>query len=344
MKSACLGCGPRARQHALAYELVTKGELAAICDLDEARLQAFGDEFGIDHRYTDLDHMLEAEKPDLLHIVTLPTIRVDLMTVAAEHQVPVVIVEKPIAIQGEDYRQIAALNGRSETHFVVNTQLHFHPDNLALKRYVAERNIGEVRYIDVSARSTMLDQGVHVLELAHSYNAFAPFSRVFGQVSGRENLFSRQPAPDLAEAAIDFQNGVRAQMVCGTVAPRANDSDSIYMHKRIAVYGTRGYVQWTMTGWERFSQQDGYASGEHEYREQDVRAQTALTDAAFEWAADESSPHPTRLERNLQQFNVVLGIYASALRDAPVELPFDPPDGMLDTFKERLQATHTSTS
>jgi predicted dehydrogenase len=304
--------------------------------LDEERLQAFGDEFGIERRYTDLVDMLEVERPDLLHIVTLPTIRVDLMTIAAQHEVPVVIVEKPIAVQGEDYRQIAALNERSKTHFVVNTQLHFHPDNLALKRYVAEGHIGEIRFIDVSARSTMLDQGVHVLELAQSYNAFAPFSHVFGQVSGKENLTSRQPAPDLAEAAIAFQNGVRAQMVCGTIAPRANDSDIIYAHKRIAAYGTRGYVHWTMTGWERFSQDDGYASGEHDYREQDVRAQAALTDAAFEWAADEAKPHPTRLERNLQQFNVVLGIYASALRGAPVTLPFDPPDGMLEAFKERL--------
>ena len=336
MKSACLGCGPRARQHALAYELVTRGALSAICDLDPDRLRAFGEEFGIDRRYTDLGHMLEAEAPDLLHIVTLPTIRVDLMTIAAEHEVPVVIVEKPIAVQGEDYRQIAALNERCKTRFVVNTQLHFHPDNLALKRYVAEGHIGEVRFIDVSARSTMLDQGVHVLELAQSYNGFAPFSHVFGQVSGRENLSGRQPAPDLAEAAIAFANGVRAQMVCGAIAPPANDSESIYMHKRIAVYGTRGYVHWTMAGWERFSQRDGYASGEHEYREQDVRAQAALTDAAFEWAADEDRPHPTRLARNLQQFSAVLGIYASALRGAPVELPFDPPDRMLETFKEHL--------
>jgi predicted dehydrogenase len=336
MKSACLGCGPRARQHALAYELVTQGQLAAICDLDEGRLEAFGEEFGIDRRYADLDHMLEVEKPDLLHIVTLPTIRVDLMAAAAEHKVPVVIVEKPIAIQGEDYRQIKALGERSATHFVVNTQLHFHPRNLELKRYVAEGHIGEVRFIDVSARSTMLDQGVHVLELAQSYNGFAPFSHVFGQVSGRENLSGRQPAPDLAEAAITFEDGVRAQMVCGAIAPRANDSESIYMHKRIAVYGTRGFVQWKMSGWECFSPEDGYASGPSDYREQDVRAQAALTDAAFEWAADENKPHPTRLERNLQQFSVVLAIYASALRNAPVELPFDPPDGMLETFKERL--------
>lgn len=336
MKSAFLGCGPRAREHAIAYEQVTKGQLEAICDLDEARLEAFGDEFGIDRRYTDFEGMLEAERPDLLHIVTLPSIRVDVMTIAAEHEVPVVIVEKPIALQGEDYRQIVELERRASTRFVVNTQLHFHPDNLALKRYVAEGHIGEVRFIDVSARSTMLDQGVHVLELAQSYNDFAPFSHVFGQVSGAKNLTSRQPAPDLAEAAIAFGNGVRAQMVCGTIAPCANDSEIIYMHKRIAAYGTRGYVHWTMTGWERFSQQDGYASGEHGYREQDRRAQAALTDAAFEWAADESALHPTRLERNLQQFSVVLAIYASALGGAPVELPFDPPDGMLEAFRKRL--------
>jgi predicted dehydrogenase len=335
-RSAFLGCGPRARQHALAYKLVTKGQLAAICDLDEQRLQAFGEEFGIERRYTDIQHMLDVEKPDLLHIVTLPTIRVDLMTAAAEHGVPAVIVEKPIAVQGEDYRQILALNERSKTRFVVNTQLHFHPCNLELKRYVAEGRIGEVRFIDVSARSTMLDQGVHVLELAHSYNAFAPFARIFGQVSGRETLTSRQPAPDVAEAAIDFCNGVRAQMVCGAVAPKANDNESIYFHKRIAVYGTRGFVQWKMSGWERFSPEDGYASGPSDYREQDVRAQAALTDAAFEWAVDERVLHPTRLERNLEQFSVVLATYTSALEGRPVDLPFDPPDGMLEMFKERL--------
>ena len=338
MRAAFLGCGPRARRHAEAYELVQRGAMAAICDLDEERLHAFGDDFGIgpEHRYRDMGEMLKAEKPDLLHIVTLPTIRVDVMTIASEHGVPVAIVEKPIAIQGEDYRQIVALCERSETRFVVNTQLHFHPNNLELKRYVAGGHIGEIRFIDVSARSTMLDQGVHVMELAHSYNGFAAPIRVFGQVSGRETLYSRQPAPDLAEAAVDFENGVRAQMVCGAVAPKANDNESIYAHKRISVYGTRGFVQWKMSGWERFSPEDGYASGPSDYGEQDTRAQAALTDAAFEWAADESKPHPTRLERNLVQFSVVLATYASALSATPIDLPFDPPDRMLDAFKERL--------
>ena len=47
----------------------------AICDMNEELLNSFGDDFGISSRYTDLDEMLEKEKPDVLHIVTAPVLR-----------------------------------------------------------------------------------------------------------------------------------------------------------------------------------------------------------------------------------------------------------------------------
>jgi predicted dehydrogenase len=334
-KCAFLGCGPRAKAHARAYQDVKRGTIAAICDLDEERLNAFGDEFG-GTRYTDVHDMLEREQPDLLHIVTVPGLRVPLMTLAAEHEVPVAIVEKPIALQGEDWGQLEELDARSSTKFAVNTQLHFHAANLELKRDVAEGRIGEVRCIDVSAGSTPLDQGVHVLELAHSYNGFAPFVSVFGQVSGAAALDSRQPAPDMAAATLIFDNGVHAVLVCGSCAPRATASESIYHHKRISVYGTRGFIQWTMASWERQTPDGGYESGAHEYRVEDDLAQARLTEACFDWLEDEGKPHPTRLERSLEQFNVILGLYTSALTCRPVDLPCDPPDGLLDALRARL--------
>ena len=338
MKSAFLGCGGRSRGHAHAYQYVKNGKLAAICDLNEERLNAVGDEFGIEKRYTDVHEMLDKERPDLLHIVTAPTLRVELMTIAAEHEVPVAIVEKPIALQGEDWKQIKELGAKCRTKFVVNTQLHFHARNLELKRDVAEGRIGEIRFIDVSARSTILDQGVHVLELGHSYNNFAAPTSVFGQVSGGRTLSSRQPSPDIAEAAIAFENGVRAQLLCGDIAPKTTDSDSTYAHKRISVYGTRGFVQWTMHGWERSTPESGYETGTHSYGAEDVLAQARLTDAAFDWAADEEKLHPTRLEHSLVKFNIILGVYVSALYNVAVELPFEPPNGLLDSFGYRLKS------
>jgi len=335
-KCAFLGCGPRARGHARAYKDVKRGAIAAICDLDGERLGKFGDEFGVATRYTDAHEMLEKEKPDVLHVVNVPTLRMATMTIPVEHRVPIAIVEKPIALQGEDWRQIKALGERGPTKFVVNTQLHFHARNLELKRDVAAGRIGEVRHIDVSARSTPLDQGVHVLELADSYNGFAGFTSVFGQVSGADDLDSRQPAPSMAAALIAFANGARCSLLCGLCAPLATRAESRYHHKRISVYGTRGFVQWTMASWERLTHDGGYESGAHEYGPEDDLAQARLTEACFDWLEDEARPHPTRLERSLAEFNTVLGIYASALGHAPVELPFDPPDGLLGALKERL--------
>ncbi len=327
-KCAFLGCGPRARRHAQAYRYVKGGQIAAICDMNEERLNAFGEEFGVSARYTDAHAMLEREKPDLLHAVMLPALRVEPMAIATDHQVPIVILEKPIALWGEDWRQIKALGERSKTKFVVNTQLHFHARNLELKADVAEGRIGEVRFVDVSARSTPLDQGVHVLELAHSYNGFSPFQSVFGQVAGAASLQSRQPSPDMATARFLFANNVSASLVCGACAPQATPSDVIYYHKRIAVYGTRGFVGWRMNGWERSTPAGGYESGTHDYGVEDDFAQARLTDACFDWLESAAKPHPTRLERSLEEFNAILGIYVSALTHAPVALPCDPPDGL----------------
>lgn len=335
-KSAVFGCGPRARRHAEAYQYVKHGKIGAICDLNEERLNAFGNDFDIEARYTDIHEMLDKERPDLLHIVTPPLLRVELMTIAAQHEVPVAIVEKPIAVQGEDFRQISGLRAKSNTRFVVNHQLHFHARNLELKRDVAEGRIGEVRFIDVSARSTVLDQGVHVLELAHTYNGCAAPTSVFGNVAGANEIPTRQPSPDVAEAAIEFENGVRAQLLCGEIAPRTNEMESRYAHKRISVYGTCGFLQWTMVGWERSTPEGGYECGTHNYVEQDDLAQARLTDAAFDWVEDEDNLHPTRLELALIQFNIILGIYASALNSAPISLPFDPPNGLMDSLQARL--------
>ena len=163
-KSAILGCRGRARAHAKAYESITRGKNVAICDMNEEALHEFGDAFDIGQRYTDIDQMLEKEKPDLLHIVTAPVlrgtnqpIRYPLMNIASEHQVPAVIIEKPIAVMGEDWRQIRDLSEQTATKIAVNTQLHFHPQNLELKKDVAEGRIGEIKLIEASSRNPPVD-------------------------------------------------------------------------------------------------------------------------------------------------------------------------------------------
>ena len=346
-KTAMLGCGGRARGHADAYRFVKRGKLTAICDMSEERLNTFGDDFGIASRYTDLDEMLEKEKPDLLHIVTSPVIpnsneriRYPLMKQASDHGVPAAIVEKPIAVEGKDWKQIAGLAEETKTKFVVNTQLDFHPKNLELKKDVAEGRIGEIRFIDASARSRSAEQGGHVLQLVSSYIDNARPVRVLGQISGSENLNfapGGHPSPQHTVGHVLYENGVHASLAFGTeMAQKASDDPGIYGHKRVFVAGTKGFVHWRFSSWECATLERGYEGGPLNYGEQDVVAQGNFTDAIFDWLDDENNVHPTHLKQSLVENNLILGMYYSGITNEIIDLPFEPPDGLMDMLREKL--------
>ena len=344
-KTAMLGCGGRARGHADAYRFIKRGKLAAICDMDKERLNTFGDTFGVTSRYTDLDEMLEKEKPDVLHIVTSPVIpsnneriRYPLMKQASDHGVPAAIIEKPVAVEGEDWKQITGLAEKTKTKFVVNTQLNFHPKNLELKRDVAEGRIGEIKFIDASARSRAAEQGGHILQLVSSYIDNARPVRVLGQISGNEYLTAEtHPSPTHAVGHVLYENGLHVSCAFGTeMAQKASDEPSIYGHKRVFVAGTKGFVHWRFSSWERATLEGGYEGGPLNYGEQDVVAQANFTEAIFDWLDDEKNVHPTHLKQSLVESNIILGMYQSGLTNEIIELPFEPPDGLFDAFQEKL--------
>ncbi len=343
-KSAFLGCGGRARAHASAYRFVKGGKIGAICDMNEELLNKFGDDFDVSARYTDFDEMLEKEKPDLLHIVTAPVlrgtnqrIRYSLMKQASDHNVPAAIVEKPIAVESEDWKQIAGLAEETNTKFIVNTQLNFHPKNLELKQDVADGKIGDIKFIDASARSTPVDQAPHVLQLVSSYIDNSRPVRVLGQISGKEQLDSAQPSPMHAAAQAIYDNGLHVSLAFGTgMGTLASEGGGTVTHKRVFVVGTKGFVHWRFSSWERFTHDGGYEGGPLNYGEQDIQAQGNLTEAAFDWLDDENNVHPTHLKQSLAEFNLLLGIYYSGITNEIIDLPFDPPDGLMGSLKEKL--------
>ncbi|MDE0087988.1 MAG: Gfo/Idh/MocA family oxidoreductase [Candidatus Poribacteria bacterium] len=343
-KSAFLGCGGRARAHASAYRFVKGGKIGAICDMNEELLNKFGDDFDVSSRYTDLDEMLEKEKPDLLHIVTAPVlrgtnqrIRYPLMKQASDHGVPAAIVEKPIAVESEDWKQIAGLAEETQTKFIVNTQLNFHPKNLELKQDVADGKIGEIKFIDASARSTPVDQAPHVLQLVSSYIDNSRPVKVLGQIAGREQLDSAQPSPMHAAGQAIYENGLHVSLAFGTgMGTLASEGGGTVTHKRVFVVGTKGFVHWRFSSWERSTHEGGYEGGPLSYGEQDIQAQGNLTEAAFDWLDDEKNEHPTHLKQSLAEFNLLLGIYYSGITNQIIDLPFDPPDGLMASLKEHL--------
>ncbi len=336
-RCAFLGCGPRAGGHAKAYSLITRGEIVALCDMNEARLKTFGETYGVATRYTDLDEMLRKEKPDVVHMVTPPTIRVSLMSRLADAGVRGVIVEKPVAIGAEDYKALRALEARSETRFVVNHQLRFHPQVLQFLGDVRKGAIGEVRFIDASCVLPMSGQGVHVLDLMFAFNGYAKPKTVFGASSGYTDINGTHPSPRAAESLITFENGTRAALQAGEGSPVFEEGPT-WAHKRIAVYGTHGFLHWRMNGWERSLPDGTVEQGSKQYADEDLPGQAGLTNALFDWLEDEASVHPTNLATSLDEWLVILAGYASTVQARAIEMPFDPPDDLLDQFKRFVGA------
>ena len=328
-RSCILGCGGRAKGHAKAYQHVTKSTLEAVCDMDEKRLHPFVADFDVPRGYSDVHEMLDTEKPDLLHIVTRPNLRVQLLTLAHEHNVPAVLIEKPLAVDTDDFAAIQELSRVTSTKIAVNHQLRFHPKLLELLADVQEGRIGEVKFIDASSRLNLAGQGTHILNLVFHFNAGVRPDLVFGNVCGKSQLETHHPAPDMSVAQINFPNSVRALLACGLNAQRTSDDERESRHKRIAVYGTRGFVHWQMNSWERSTTEIDYERGEKEYSDEDVLGQAAMTDAMFDWLEDGQQVHPNCLDNSLAETNTVLGLYASAILGKPVELPYDPSEGLI---------------
>lgn len=331
-RCAFLGCGPRANGHAAAYQHISRGRIVALCDMNEERLNDFGDKYDVATRYTDLDEMLQAEQPDVVHCVTDPTLRVPLMTRLAEAGVPGVIVEKPVCIGASDYRALRALEARAGTKFAVNHQLRHHPRILEFLQDIAEGAIGQVRMIDASAVLPMSGQGVHVLDLMFAFNGYAAPQTVFGASSGYDDINGTHPSPRTAETMVTFANGVRALLQAGAGAPQFIEGPS-WMHKRIAVYGTHGFRHWWMSGWEKSLPDGSVEKGEQVYSEQDIHGQAGLTNAMFDWLEDDAQAAPTSLATSLDEWSVILAGYLSTVEARPVEMPFDPPDDLLERFK-----------
>jgi predicted dehydrogenase len=334
-KCAFLGCGGRAAGHADAYRFITRGAKVACCDLDEERLDAFGDKWEIASRYTDLDTMLETEKPDLVHMVTRPNLRYGLMSRLSEAGVAGVIVEKPICIGADDYKQLRALEASSKTKFAVNHQLRYHPMILQLLEEVRGGQIGQVRFIDASAVLPMSGQGVHVLDLMFAFADYAAVQTVFGASSGYTDLGSSHPSPNTAESLITFTNGIRACLQAGEGAPVFEPGPS-WSHKRVAVYGTHGFLHWRMNAWERSLPNGDVEQGTKSYGEEDVRGQANLTNAMFDWLEDDRKAAPTDLSTSLDEWLVILAGYVSSVEARPVDLPLDPADDLLDQLKRFL--------
>ena len=184
LRGAVIGCGFFARNHLHAWrDLAAEGavELAAVCDLDEARAAEAAEAFAVPGRYTDAKAMLEAERPDFDVVTTMASHR-KLVELAAAHGVPA-IVQKPFAPAIDDCRAMVEARARAGVPLMVHENFRFQTPLLAAREALEQGSIGapffarisfrtgydvyaNQPYLALEERFIILDLVIHLLDVA----------------------------------------------------------------------------------------------------------------------------------------------------------------------------------
>ena len=91
-RAALIGCGGRAPAHIEAYQLLENAEVVACCAPTPTRRDPLAERYRL-RAYDSAETMIREESPDLVHIVTWPDTRIDLMQLVSSMGVPLCTVE-----------------------------------------------------------------------------------------------------------------------------------------------------------------------------------------------------------------------------------------------------------
>lgn len=331
-----VGCGPRSKEHARAYRLVDRGQLVACCDNNTLRLEEYSKEFNI-RGYTDAAEMIKNEKPDLIHLVTPPFQRLELMRMVDDLGVPACLVEKPVACEVKDWQAMRDLESKTRTKFAVNQQVRYQPYLLKCRNAISSGELGKLLFVNFSAGMNIAGQGTHILDWASFLNNDEDIIRVYGAATGVDMTDINHPAPDTTVGQVVFANGIHGLWNNGYTAPRAIDDPAIWKHLRISGYCERGRVLFEEFGRTEIVSPSGMETeliaNMDQWQNNNDIAQAGLVNSMFDWLEDDNSPSGTNLLKVLRQWNAILGLYASALSRKPIDIPFTPPE---DLFKQLI--------
>lgn len=331
--------GGRARGHAEAFAHIPRGELTAVSTRTAENLRRFADQWNVPHAYTNYTEMFREQDLDLVLVNTPPDVRLEVLEAADLNGVGSVIVEKPLALQGEDWQALKGFAEQSSLKVAINHQLHYQPRRLALQKLVRQGGIGSIRHLDASARMNMAYQGTHVLQSVAAFHPQGEPTGIFAQISGGDGLAvgrKQHYAPDATLAAVRYGDAASTLLRCGTNGPYVLAGDErVNVHKQVTVYGTDGYVHWSMWGWET-SISGKRERGSHNYPDEDILGQAAMTEAAFDWLEDDRRLHPLNLDAALLDFHILLKAYMSGLNRREETLASELQPGLIEALRQTL--------
>jgi len=252
-----LGMG---KGHVRGFKQHPQAEVAAVCDLDKARLARVADEFSVPNRYTSADRMIANEDLDILSVATPNKFHMPL-TVKGFKAGCHVFCEKPMAMNAGEAKKMLAAAKKAKKRLMINFSYRFDEQSRALKKEVESGILGDVYFgrtvwhrrrgmpgfggwfgqKSLSGGGPLIDLGVHRLDLALWLMGYPKPAWVMGSAYNHiakacaERVCKKFDVEDLAVGLIKFKNGATLEIEASWAA---NIAEKELMETRLL--GTKG--------------------------------------------------------------------------------------------------------
>lgn len=351
------GLGARGETSLKAFmALDERLEVIGISDINPRRLDEIAERYGFppEQCFTDTEAMLKACRPELFSFCTLPSVRLDLVELAARYGVKGILFEKPMATSLAEAKRIVEVCRAHNIKAVVCHQHKYLEGFLELKRRLNRGELGRIQRITTDCQAWFSQLGTHYIDYAIWANGGSLPTAVAGHVHGRDMLSDSHPSPDHMLGEIVFENGVHATVQFGymSIVHRTHDEDyaqkrfpvEFWEDDRLTVYGDTGYAWAECNGnWSAFTRDTNgeVVSGRgNAFRHEldDPRAQIAFTRDFLDWMDDDAKGHSCNVETAYAGFETAIAIAMSAVENRRVDLPLDvlPADDVIEKMRDAL--------
>ena len=124
IKAAIVGCGKIADAHAWAISQIPDAEIVGVCDNEELMAKQLYERFKIKGYFRDIHDMLEAARPDVVHITSPPQSHFEIGNICLNAGCHVYI-EKPFTINSSEAGQLIRLAEQKRLKLTVGTDEQF---------------------------------------------------------------------------------------------------------------------------------------------------------------------------------------------------------------------------
>ena len=215
-----IGCGGRGRGHVRALHALADVELVAVCDPVAASREQVGDEWGVEHRYAEVEAMLDAEELAAAIVATPAHLNAEAALPCLERGIDTLL-EKPPGMSLDQTRALKEAAEASGARGMVGWNRRFDPLVLQVRKEIESRGpiyqlVGEFhksmsgfiaggRFPEIVMDNMLLESPIHAIDLVRHLGG-APVAEVHSFVR-RASAYK-----DVHAALVVFENDCVAQI------------------------------------------------------------------------------------------------------------------------------------